>query len=95
MKQVSVTELKNRLSHYLRMVKRGVSIEVVERSHPIARITASTTDEKGADARLEQLIREGLVMRAKRKPGREILDFEPIPCSGDAIKAVIEGRGDR
>jgi len=95
MKQVSVTELKNRLSHYLRMVKRGVSIEIVERSIPIAQITAAASGSGGADARLEQLVRDGIVSRPKRRPGREILDFEPIPCSGDAVKAVIEGRGDR
>src|ERR1041385_3665632 len=34
MKRVSVTDLKNKLSHYLRLVKRGETLEVIERSSP-------------------------------------------------------------
>jgi len=38
MKRVPVTDLKNRLSEFLRFVKRGESLEVLERGIPIARI---------------------------------------------------------
>jgi prevent-host-death family protein len=36
--KANVTEIKNRLSHYLRLVKGGEEIEIVERKTPLARI---------------------------------------------------------
>ncbi len=38
MRRIPVSELKNRLSEFLRLVKRGETIEVFEHSVPIARI---------------------------------------------------------
>ena len=93
MTQVSVTELKNRLSAYLRLVKKGRTIEVLERSVPIARIEPVAT--RSADALLAQLAREGIVARARRKPRKGFFRKPPIPCRGDAVKVLIEERGDR
>ena len=36
--RANVTEIKNRLSYYLRLVKGGEEIEIVERKTPLARI---------------------------------------------------------
>ena len=36
--QANISELKNRLSHYLRLVRGGETIEVVHRHTPLARI---------------------------------------------------------
>jgi prevent-host-death family protein len=36
--KANVTEVKNRLSYYLRLVKGGEEIEIVERKTPLARI---------------------------------------------------------
>ena len=38
MKKVRISELKNRLSHYLRFVRRGQSVLVYDRDRVIARI---------------------------------------------------------
>ena len=38
MKKVNVSELKARLSHYLRMVKAGAEVTVVDRNLPIAKL---------------------------------------------------------
>lgn len=38
MKTARISELKNRLSHYLRYVRRGQSVLVYDRDRPIARI---------------------------------------------------------
>ena len=35
----SVTEIKNRLSHYLRVVARGGTVTVLDRGTPVAQIT--------------------------------------------------------
>jgi len=36
--RANITEIKNRLSHYLRLVKGGEEIEIVDRTTPLARI---------------------------------------------------------
>jgi len=36
--RANVTEIKNRLSHYLRLVKGGEEIEIVDRKTPLARM---------------------------------------------------------
>ena len=36
--QVNISEIKNRLSHYLRLVRGGEQIEILDRQTPLARI---------------------------------------------------------
>jgi prevent-host-death family protein len=95
MTKVTVTELKNKLSEYLRLVKQGETIEVIERSVPIARIEAVERSTAGKDRSLERLIRAGMISPALRKPRRELLKKPPVSCKGDIVQAVIEERGDR
>jgi prevent-host-death family protein len=94
MKRVSVTELKNKLSKYLRLVKEGETVEIVERSVPIARLTRIPGVSDG-ESLLERLVRDGIVSPARRKPTRALIKDDPVPCRGDAVQALIEGRGDR
>lgn len=42
MRQVGIAELKARLSEYLRAVRRGETISVLDRETPIARIVPAT-----------------------------------------------------
>lgn len=93
MRQVSVTDLKNKLSQYLRLVRKGEVIEVLDRSVPVARLEGIGDEARSGDARLGQLLRDGIVTRAKRKPPRGGLKNLPVPCRGDAVKALIEERG--
>jgi len=55
---VGVRELKNRLSKYLREVKKGRSIVITERGKPIGQIIPKSSS---LDDRVEMLIRAGLV----------------------------------
>lgn len=95
MQRVSVTELKSRLSQYLRLVKRGESVEILEHSVPIARITALRSAEGGGEDDLARLLRDGVVSPARRPPDRAALARPPVPCRGDAVRALVEGRGER
>lgn len=53
--EVSVRELKNHLSEYLRRVQAGEELTVTVRGQPVARFTAiGGDDEKNAIARLKQ-----------------------------------------
>jgi prevent-host-death family protein len=45
-----VTDLKNRLSHYLRLVARGESVTILDRGRPIAQIVRIETDDAELDA---------------------------------------------
>jgi prevent-host-death family protein len=94
MKQVSVTELTNKLSQYLRLVKSGEIIEILEHSVPVARLQGLDETTVG-DAQIERLVRDGLIARPALKPSKALIKQAPIPCRGDVVAAVIEERGDR
>jgi prevent-host-death family protein len=95
MLRVTVTELKNRLSHYLRLVKSGETIEVLERRVPVAVFHGVSQRLVGVDSLLERLERDGIVSRPTKKPGKELLKEPPVPCKLDPVKVLIEERGSR
>lgn len=94
MRQVNVTELKNRLSQYLRLVKRGESLEITERSVPIARLTGLPAGGRGPED-LQRLVRDGIVSPARRQGGAGEIQTSAVPCAGDAVEALVEERGER
>jgi prevent-host-death family protein len=61
---VNIRELKNRLSHYLRLIKAGKSVEITERGKPIGRILPTVLP---IEDRLEALAQGGLLLWNKRK----------------------------
>lgn len=93
MQRVSVSDLKARLSHYLREVKRGGEIQVLERGVPVARITASPARFSGDDDR-QRLIDAGVI-----RPGSgemaAILERPPLDLGITLSDAVLEDRADR
>lgn len=95
MKRIAVTDLKNRLSEYLRLVKRGETIEILERSVAIARIEALPPASSSGKDRLARLVEDGIVHLPRRKLDPRFLQAPPVPCSGGAVDALIEERGDR
>jgi prevent-host-death family protein len=50
--QVSIREMKNRLSKYLKLVQTGQEVVITDRGRPVARLTlvASTPEEAEAEA---------------------------------------------
>ncbi|MCU0727575.1 MAG: type II toxin-antitoxin system Phd/YefM family antitoxin [Planctomycetes bacterium] len=95
MRQVSVTTLKSELSRYLRLVKQGETIEVLEHRIPIARLEGIPPGGAADEDELRRLVRVGLVRAARRAPDLALLDRPPIPCSSDPARAVVDSRGDR
>lgn len=93
MRRVSITELKNKLSQYLRLVKQGETVEILERSIPVAEIRAVRRGQGEGGAQLRPLIREGVVSEAKAKPGKNLWRKPPVRCKGDAVTVLIEERG--
>jgi prevent-host-death family protein len=95
MLRVSVTDLKNKLSRYLRLVKRGETIEVCERAVPIARLEGVATRPAEDDDPLRRLVKDGVVTHASAGPNRKLLQLAPVPCAVDPVKVLVEERGDR
>jgi prevent-host-death family protein len=96
MKTVSVTELKAKLSHYLRMVKRGSEVQIVERGTPIARLVGlPRTALQSGRQRVERLCKAGVLRRGTGDLGW-LLAEPPIPAHGVELeRAVDEDREDR
>jgi antitoxin (DNA-binding transcriptional repressor) of toxin-antitoxin stability system len=94
MKKVNVAELKNRLSHYLRLVRGGEAILVRDRDRVIARIEPAGPSDaaEGSDAeRLASLEQRGILRRAASPLSRKLLRSRPR-VRADAVAALIEER---
>ena len=82
MKQVRIAELKARLSEYLRTVRRGESLAVMDRDTPIAQIVPVT---------------EGSRLRVRKPapgtpaPGRVSLP-KPAKLDVDVVQLLLEER---
>ena len=94
MKNVSVSELKAQLSRYLREVKRGGEIQVMDRGIPIARLTPLPNAGGGGDEDRRRLIEAG-ILTPGTGDAREILDRPPLELPGGWLEALDEDREDR
>ncbi len=92
MRSVNVATLKNRLSSYLRAVRRGEEILICDRNVPIARIVplSSTAD---SDAELMELAAAGLI-RLPERPWPDTFFSMPGPRISlkQAVAAVLAER---
>ena len=91
MKTAALTELKNRLSHYLRLVARGETVTVLDRGKPVAQITPPGE----ASEELQRLAEAGLARLPIRKPARDLWTRplpESTPSVGEALKRDREDR---
>lgn len=83
METVSVRELRQHLSRYLRRVKAGERLVVTERNRPVA-VLAPLPEEEDL---LECLIATGEATR----PAGDLLDVEPLPPIGPpSLSDVLE-----
>ena len=65
--QVSIRELKSRLSHYLRLTKGGKLLVITDRGTPIGRIVPIAQAGKDLDARLAAMRDAGQLEWSGRK----------------------------
>jgi len=92
MKKAMISELKNRLSHYLRFVRRGESVLVYDRTRPIARIDpVRQLTGSEADDGVVALERSG-VLRAPTAPLPADWLRSRIRSEADVITALLEER---
>jgi antitoxin (DNA-binding transcriptional repressor) of toxin-antitoxin stability system len=72
MEKATISELKNRLSEYLKKVRAGHSVLIFDREQPIARLERVTGEAQG-EGRLARLERAGLLRRAKGQAPLKLL----------------------
>ena len=93
METTNISNLKNRLSSYLRKVRAGETVLVLDRDQPIARIERVGA-ASGADGRLARLEAAGLVRRAIRPLPLEILATDPPRSRRSVLEALLEERAE-
>lgn len=92
MSAVGIRELKNRLTHYLQLTKKGEEVVVTERGIPIALIQPITKDLPGAsrEARLARLSALGIATLPQRPSLKRL---KTVKASGPpASMLVLEER---
>lgn len=93
MKKAMISELKNRLSHYLQFVRRGQPVLVYDRDRLIARIEPARAHDIASDpddvmARLEA---SGVVRPPVRELPGDWLRHRPV-MKADLTAALLEER---
>lgn len=81
---VGIKELKNRLSQYLRKIKQGEKIIIMEREKAIAAIVP--IERTSEDSELLSLIKEGF---AVWKGGKPIGTKHPIKIKGKTVSEIV------
>jgi len=95
MKRASITEAKNQLSALIDRVKSGVSVLIMDRGRPVARLEpVRSMDESDSDGRLARLVRDGVVRPGRTRLSRAVLTEPPPRPSGkaSAVAALLAER---
>lgn len=89
--EVSVRELKDRLSEYLRRVQAGERLVVTDRKRPIAEIGPVARGRMTQEQWLQFLEGRGELTRGKRS--RRFKEVKPTRIRGERIsKTILDGR---
>jgi prevent-host-death family protein len=93
MEKVSVSQLKDQLSAYLKKVRAGQTVVVTDRNKPIARLEP-IGPAAGDSERIAELIRQGLVSMPKAPPLtiEEIRRMRPVVPGARLLEALLEER---
>jgi prevent-host-death family protein len=92
--QASVSDLKARLSSYLKRVKAGEELVVTERGKAIARVVPFTRSGP-TPAEYEEMVQAGIIRPARKKLPPDFWDTPLVPDpEGAAVKALLEERAE-
>jgi prevent-host-death family protein len=92
-KKASITEAKNNLSALIDSVKGGSPVLIVDRGRPVARLEPVSRIGSNDD-RLERLVREGVVRRARRAAPKALFSGTPPRAKKGAsgVRALLDER---
>jgi antitoxin (DNA-binding transcriptional repressor) of toxin-antitoxin stability system len=95
MKEAKISEIRDRLSRYLALVRKGEVVRILDRNVPIAQIVpiqAPSGERPVGDEALADLERKGLIRRGRGEIPREILEKDPPGRPGGVLEALLEER---
>lgn len=96
MKTVGVRELKNRLSHYLRLVRRGERVLITDRGEVVAEVRGtSAAEQQQAAGGIEALVRRGLARAGGPNDPSLYPPMPPALPEGEARRLLDLERGER
>jgi prevent-host-death family protein len=98
MKEAKISEIKNGFSHFLRLVRQGETIRVLDRDVPVAKIVPISQTAKargGEDERLAGMERKGLIRRGTGRLDRALLRSDPPGRPSGVLDALLEERRSR
>lgn len=84
MKTTGIKDLKNRLSYYLREVKKGEKILITDRDQVIA--TISPVERGEEDSKLLSLVKEGFASWSGGKPAGS---HRPVKIAGRTVSGIV------
>ena len=93
MEKATISELKNRLSAYLKKVRAGHSVLIFDRDQPVARLE-SVGSGAPHDDKLARLEAAGLIRRARSRPAAESLRAAAPVAGRSVMDALIAERRD-
>lgn len=99
--RATVSEVKDGMSAYLRRVKAGESVLILQRKTPVARIVpvgmsgtgGSVGDEADRNAKLARLESSGVVARRAGGSPLEVVHL-PLPGGARVLDALLEERSE-
>ena len=99
--RATISDVKDGLSAYLRRVKSGESVLVMERRTPVARIVpvgrgaedGSESDDVDRDARFARLEHAGVVVRSAGASPLDVLG-EPLRPGAGVLEALLDERSE-
>jgi antitoxin (DNA-binding transcriptional repressor) of toxin-antitoxin stability system len=95
MKEAQISEVKNQLSRYLALVRRGEVVRILDRDRPIAQIvpiSRATEGQPVGPEALAEMERKGLIRRGTGRIDREILEADPPGQPAGVLDALLEER---
>ena len=93
MEKATISELKNRLSAYLKKVRAGHSILILDRDQPVAKLEALGSGT-AHDEKLTRLEAAGLIRRSKAAAVPEALRAPAPAAARSVVQALIDERRD-
>lgn len=91
METTNISNLKNRLSEYLRKVRAGETVIILDRDRPIARIERIAGSEAG-DERIARLEAQGIISRPTATLPDDFFTVDRPRFEHSVVEALLEER---
>jgi len=95
MKEAKISDIKNHLSRYLALVRRGETVRILDRDRPVAHIVPILTAVTGGHEALADMERKGLIRRGTGAINPDLLEHDPPGMPSGVLAALLDERDGR